>query len=388
MGEYTTEVTAEKAILIAVETRQQKEAKTKEYLLELEFLTRTAGAEVIKSFVQRLEHPNPKTYLGTGKLEEVRLYVEENKPDMAIFDDELSGSQIRNLEEELKVKIIDRSALILDIFAHNARTAQARTQVELAQSQYLLPRLTRLWTHLEKQRGGIGMKGPGEKEIETDRRVIRDKISKLKEKLLEIDKQNSMQRKSRHGMKRVSLVGYTNVGKSTIMNLLAKSELLAENKLFATLDATTRKVAWQTEDMTKPPLPFLISDTVGFIRKLPHQLVESFKSTLDEVVESDLLLHVVDVSHPGFEEQMTVVKNTLLEIGAGNKPVIMVFNKIDQYNPEPTHEDIFEDQTLYSIEELRKSWMAKEHFPMVFISAVEKTNIEELKSLMMKSLTS
>lgn len=387
MGEYTTSLSIEKAILVAVETRQQKEAKTKEYLDELEFLTRTAGAEVIKTFVQRLEYPNPKTYLGTGKLEEVRLYVEENKPDMAIFDDELSGSQIRNLEEELKVKIIDRSALILDIFAHNARTAQARTQVELAQSQYLLPRLTRLWTHLEKQRGGIGMKGPGEKEIETDRRVIRDKIAKLKEKLIEIDKQNAMQRKSRHGMKRVSLVGYTNVGKSTIMNLLAKSEVLAENKLFATLDATTRKLAWQTEDMTKPPLPFLLSDTVGFIRKLPHQLVESFKSTLDEVVESDLLLHVVDVSHSGFEEQLAVVRNTLLEIGAGDKPVIMVFNKIDQYNPEPTHEDIFEDETLYTIEELRKSWMAKEHFPMVFISASEKTNIEELKELILEKLT-
>lgn len=383
----TTEQVVEKAILVAVELKQQKQSKTKEYLDELAFLASTAGAEVGKWFVQRLDYPNPKTYVGTGKLLQIKQYVEEHKPDMAIFDDELSPSQIRNLEAELKVKIIDRSALILDIFAHNARTAQARAQVELAQSQYLLPRLTRLWTHLEKQRGGIGMKGPGEKEIETDRRVIRDKIALLKEKLRDIDKQNVTQRKNRTGIKRVSLVGYTNVGKSTIMNLLSKSELLAENKLFATLDATTRKVVWHTDDPTQPPVAFLLSDTVGFIRKLPHQLIESFKSTLDEVVESDLLLHVVDVSHPGFEEQMEVVKSTLQEIGAGNKPVIMVFNKIDAYKPEPTHEDIFEDQTLYTVEELRNSWMAKEHFPMVFVSAQDRTNIEELKSLMLRVLT-
>lgn len=364
----------------------QNEAKTREYLEELAFLARTAGAEVKKSFVQRLEYPNPKTYVGTGKLADIVDYVKENDIDMAIFDDELSPSQIRNLESELKIKIIDRSALILDIFARNARTAQSRAQVELAQSQYLLPRLTRLWTHLEKQRGGIGMKGPGEKEIETDRRVIRDKIALLKKKLQDIDKQNVVQRKNRTGKMRVSLVGYTNVGKSTLMNLLSKADVLAENKLFATLDATTRKVVWQNPDITKPPIEFLLSDTVGFIRKLPHQLIESFKSTLDEVVESDLLLHVVDVSHPGFEEQIEVVNKTLQEIGAANKPVIMVFNKIDQYAPEATDEDIFEDQAIYNIDDLKKSWMAKEHMPVVFISAAEKLNTDDVKDEIMKYL--
>jgi GTP-binding protein HflX len=376
----------ESAILVAVELKQQNEVKTKEYLDELAFLARTAGAEVKKAFVQRLEYPNPKTYVGTGKLADIVTYAQENDIDMAIFDDELSPSQIRNLESELKIKIIDRSALILDIFARNARTAQSRAQVELAQSQYLLPRLTRLWTHLEKQRGGIGMKGPGEKEIETDRRVIRDKIALLKRKLQDIDKQNVVQRKNRTGKMRVSLVGYTNVGKSTLMNLLSKADVLAENKLFATLDATTRKVVWHHPDVSKPPIEFLLSDTVGFIRKLPHQLIESFKSTLDEVVESDLLLHVVDVSHPGFEEQILVVNETLQEIGAGNKPVIMVFNKIDQYAPEATHEDIFEDQAIYSIEDLKKSWMAKEHMPVVFISASEKLNTDDVKDEILRFL--
>ena len=387
MGDYIqTEAVIESAILVAVELKQQNEVKTKEYLDELAFLARTAGAEVKKAFVQRLEYPNPKTYVGTGKLADIVTYVQENDIDMAIFDDELSPSQIRNLESELKIKIIDRSALILDIFARNARTAQSRAQVELAQSQYLLPRLTRLWTHLEKQRGGIGMKGPGEKEIETDRRVIRDKIALLKKKLQDIDKQNVVQRKNRTGKMRISLVGYTNVGKSTLMNLLSKADVLAENKLFATLDATTRKVVWHHPDVSKPPIEFLLSDTVGFIRKLPHQLIESFKSTLDEVVESDLLLHVVDVSHPGFEEQILVVNETLQEIGAGNKPIIMVFNKIDQYAPEATHEDIFEDQAIYSIEDLKKSWMAKEHMPVVFVSASEKLNTDDVKNEILRFL--
>jgi GTP-binding protein HflX len=387
LGDYIqTEAVIESAILVAVELKQQNEVKTKEYLDELAFLARTAGAEVKKAFVQRLEYPNPKTYVGTGKLADIVTYAQENDIDMAIFDDELSPSQIRNLESELKIKIIDRSALILDIFARNARTAQSRAQVELAQSQYLLPRLTRLWTHLEKQRGGIGMKGPGEKEIETDRRVIRDKIALLKRKLQDIDKQNVVQRKNRTGKMRVSLVGYTNVGKSTLMNLLSKADVLAENKLFATLDATTRKVVWHHPDVSKPPIEFLLSDTVGFIRKLPHQLIESFKSTLDEVVESDLLLHVVDVSHPGFEEQILVVNETLQEIGAGNKPIIMVFNKIDQYAPEATHEDIFEDQAIYSIEDLKKSWMAKEHMPVVFISASEKLNTDDVKDEILRFL--
>lgn len=372
--------------MVAVETKNQDEQKTREYLDELAFLARTAGAQVHKAFVQKLEYPNPKTYVGTGKLEQIEFYVKEQDIDMAIFDDELTPSQIRNLESTLKIKIIDRSALILDIFARNARTSQARTQVELAQSQYLLPRLTRLWTHLEKQRGGIGMKGPGEKEIETDRRVIRDKIALLKHKLADIEKQSSVQRKHRHSKSRVSLVGYTNVGKSTLMNLLSGAGVLAENKLFATLDATTRKVVWPNPDYTKRPIEFLLSDTVGFIRKLPHQLIESFKSTLDEVVESDLLLHVVDVSHPAFEEQIEVVQMTLQEIGAGNKPMIMVFNKSDQYAPEPTHEDIFEDTALYSIEDLKKSWMSKAHSPVVFISALNETGIDELKDIIIPYL--
>lgn len=379
---YTSEVKTEKAVLIAVESSGQTEEKTTEYLDELEFLATTAGAVTTRRFTQKLEYPNPTTYVGSGKLETIRAYVEENDIDLAIFDDELSGSQIRNLEETLKCKIIDRSALILDIFANNARTARARTQVELAQSEYLLPRLTRLWTHLEKQRGGIGMKGPGEKEIETDRRVIRDKISRLKAKLRDIDVQGQTQRKNRTGMFRVALVGYTNVGKSTIMNLLSKAGVLTENKLFATLDSTVRKVAVSSQvHFDQLPKLILLTDTVGFIRKLPHQLIESFKSTLDEVLEADLLLHVVDISHPAFQEQIRVVNETLEAIGAGEKPIIMIYNKIDKFNPEPTSDDIFEDQTVYSLEDLKRTWMAKGEQPMAFISATEMKGIDELREL-------
>lgn len=375
----STEAVQEKAIIVAVEPPGQTSISTREYLKELEFLAETAGAVTLKTFRQKLPFPNPKTYVGSGKLEDIILYVKEHEIDLVIFDDDLSPSQIRNLEGKLHSKIIDRSGLILDIFARNARTATARAQVELAQNQYLLPRLTRMWTHLQKQKGGIGMKGPGEREIETDRRVIRDRIALLKKKLIELEKQGSTQRKSRQGQLRLALVGYTNVGKSTLMNLLSKAGVLAENKLFATLDSTVRKCVVDNPDAEKPPLIFLLSDTVGFIRKLPHQLIESFKSTLAEVLEADLLLHVVDVSHPGFEEQIDVVKQTLVDIGAGDKPVLMVFNKIDQYLPEPTHEDIFEDEAIYSLSDLKKSWMAKANFPMVFISAAEQTNIEELK---------
>lgn len=375
----STEAVQEKAIIVAVEPPGQTSLSTREYLKELEFLAETAGAKTLKTFRQKLPFPNPKTYVGTGKLEDIILYVKEHEIDLVIFDDDLSPSQIRNLEGKLQSKIIDRSGLILDIFARNARTATARAQVELAQNQYLLPRLTRMWTHLQKQKGGIGMKGPGEREIETDRRVIRDRISLLKKKLDELEKQGSTQRKSRQGQLRLALVGYTNVGKSTLMNLLSKAGVLAENKLFATLDSTVRKCVVDNPHPEKPPIVFLLSDTVGFIRKLPHQLIESFKSTLAEVLEADLLLHVVDVSHPGFEEQIDVVKQTLVDIGAGDKPVLMVFNKIDQYLPEPTHDDIFEDEAIYSLSDLKKSWMAKANFPMVFISAAEQTNIEELK---------
>ena len=324
-----TEKVVEKAVLIAVETQQQSREQTEDYLSELAFLTTTAGAKVQKSFVQRLQMPNPKTYVGSGKLDEVASYIERKEIDTAIFDDELTPSQIRNLEKELKCKIIDRSTLILDIFAKNAKTNRAKTQVELAQSEYLLPRLTRMWTHLEKQRGGIGMKGPGEKEIETDRRIIRDKISLLKKKLEHIDKQGVTQRKSRSGEMRLALVGYTNVGKSTIMNALTDAKILAENKLFATLDSTVRKLVLtkDSEEVYVPPIITLISDTVGFIRKLPHQLVESFKSTLDEIKEADLLLHVVDVSHPIFESHMEIVRETLDEIGATDKPVLTILTR-------------------------------------------------------------
>ena len=376
----------EKAILIGVEPKNVPLKTNEVFLDELEFLAHTAGAKTLKRFTQRLDHPNPKTYIGVGKMEDVAAYVKEHEIDLAIFDDELSPSQIRNLEEFIKCKIVDRSSLILDIFAKNAQTAQAKTQVELAQSEYLLPRLTRMWTHLQKQKGGIGMKGPGEKEIETDRRVIRDKISKLKKELKDIDKQSVTRRKNRESQKRVALVGYTNVGKSTILNSIAKAEVLAEDKLFATLDSTVRKVVFPPDPITYKPTIFLLSDTVGFIRKLPHQLVESFKSTLDEVKEADVLLHVVDVSHPQFEDQMNTVTQTLAEIGVGNKPTITVFNKIDQYKPEPTSDDIFEDEAIYDLDALKKTWMAKLDKNIVFISASTGENMEELKDLIAKHI--
>lgn len=383
----TSKDKVEEAILVAVEPKGVKLSRTSEYLDELDFLTRTAGAEAVKRFVQKLDIPDSRTYVGSGKLEEIVAYVNAHDIDLAVFDDELSPSQIRNLEQTLKCKIIDRSALILDIFANNAKTAQARNQVELAQSEYLLPRLTGLWTHLEKQRGGIGMKGPGEKEIETDRRVIRDKIALLRKKLKQIDRQGATQRKNRTGQKRVALVGYTNVGKSTIMNLLSKAGVHAENKLFATLDSTVRKVVVRDEeDDMSIPKPFLLSDTVGFIRKLPHQLVESFKSTLDEVIEADLLLHVVDISHPEFEQQMKVVDQTLVDIGAGDKPTILIFNKIDQYSPEATSDDIFEDEAIYDLEELKRSWLSKVNDPVVFISAAKNQNIAELRTTIFRQL--
>ena len=379
-------VDPEKAILIGVEPKNVPINTNDIYLDELEFLAYTAGAKSMKRFTQRLDFPNPKTYFGKGKIEEIAAYVKSNKIDCAIFDDELSPSQIRNLEEFISCKIIDRSSLILDIFAKNARTAQSRTQVELAQSEYLLPRLTRMWTHLQKQKGGIGMKGPGEKEIETDRRVIRDKIAKLKKDLAHIDSQSSTRRKNRESQFRVALVGYTNVGKSTLINRLAKSDVLAQDKLFATLDSTVRKVVFPPDPITYKPCIFLLSDTVGFIRKLPHQLIESFKSTLAEVIEADILLHVVDVSHSQFEEQMTTVSQTLAEIGASDKPVITIFNKIDQYHPLATSDDIFQDTTIYDIPTLKKTWMAKLNKNIVFISAKEDLNMEELKDFIRKNI--
>lgn len=368
----------ERTVLVGLVTQKQSEIKVNEYLDELEFLAKTAGAEPEKRFIQKLDYPNPRTYVGTGKLEEIRQYVEENDIGLVIFDDDLSSKQVLNIEKELKVKILDRTSLILDIFAKRAQTATARTQVELAQYQYLLPRLTRMWTHLERQRGGIGMRGPGETQIETDRRIILDKISRLKEELKDIDKQKSMQRKNRGKLTRVALVGYTNVGKSTLMNLLSKSDVFAENKLFATLDTTVRKV-------TIDNLPFLLTDTVGFIRKLPTHLVDSFKSTLDEVREADLLLHVVDVSHPQFEEQIEVVEKTLNEVcGAAKKPVILVFNKIDAFKYTPKDPDDLTPPTRenMSLEDFKKTWMAKMNNNCVFISAKEKTNIDKLKDIL------
>lgn len=365
----------ERAIFVSVITPANTEDQVNEYLDELQFLAETAGAVGEKRFVQRVDRPNSKTYVGTGKLEEIKAYIVENEIGLVIFDDELSPSQLRNLERELECRILDRTNLILDIFAQRAKTAYAKTQVELAQYQYLLPRLTRMWTHLERQRGGIGMRGPGESQIETDRRIILDKISRLKEQLKKIDKQMASQRGNRGNMVRISLVGYTNVGKSTLMNLLAKSEVFAENKLFATLDTTVRKVVIEN-------VPFLLSDTVGFIRKLPHQLVESFKSTLDEVREADILMHVVDISHPNFEEQIKVVKNTLQEIGAGKKPTFMVFNKIDAYKYVEQEEfDLGpKKRENYSLEELKNSWMYKENTPAIFISAKEKMHIDKLRN--------
>ena len=367
----------EKAVLIGLITPDVTPELVDEYLLELDFLARTAGAKTIKQFTQRLPHPDNKTFLGKGKTEEVAEFVKENEIDMVIFDDELSPSQLRNIEAIYCCKILDRNNLILDIFASRAQTAKARTQVELAQYQYLLPRLTRMWTHLERQKGGIGMRGPGETQIETDRRIIKDKISVLKKKMEKIDKQGQTQRKSRGQMIRVALVGYTNAGKSTLMNQLAKSDIFAENKLFATLDTTVRKVVVEN-------LPFLLADTVGFIRKLPHQLVESFKTTLDEVRESDLLLHVVDISNPNFEDQLEVVETTIAEIGAADIPSLIIFNKIDSYTFTPKEEDDLTDITAenISLEELKRTWMAKCNDDAIFISAIDKTNFNELRSLL------
>ena len=372
----------EKVVLVRVITATQNEEKAHEYLDELEFLTYTAGGEVIKRFTQRLDTPNPKTFIGTGKMEELTQFVEENEIGTVIFDDELTPAQQNNIEKILRIKILDRTTLILDIFAQRAQTSYARTQVELAQYQYLLPRLTGLWTHLERQRGGIGMRGPGETEIETDRRIVRDRIALLKKKLETIDRQMATQRSNRGALVRVALIGYTNVGKSTLMNLISKSDVFAENKLFATLDTTVRKVVIGN-------LPFLLSDTVGFIRKLPTQLIESFKSTLDEVRDADLLLHVVDISHPNFEDHIASVNQILGEIQSINKPTIMVFNKIDAY----THQTIAEDDLMtektsrhFTLEEWKQTWMSRMNGDAIFISAVNKENIQEFREKVYKKV--
>ncbi len=367
----------EKAILVGVISKGQDENQAQEYLDELEFLAETAGAMVEKQFVQKLDRPNSVTFVGSGKLNEIGNYVKVHEIETIIFDDELSPSQIRNIEEVVECKVLDRTNLILDIFAKRAQTAHAKTQVELAQLQYMLPRLTRLWTHLERQQGGIGMRGPGETQIETDRRIILDKISLLKKHLIKIDKQKATQRQNRGKMIRVALVGYTNVGKSTIMNLLSKSDVFAENKLFATLDTTVRKVVVEN-------LPMLLADTVGFIRKLPHGLVESFKSTLDEVREADVLLHIVDISHPGFEDQIEIVNETLHEIEASDKPVIYIFNKIDAFTYVQKDDDDLTPKTKenISLEEWQNSWMGKNNVPSLFISATEKINIDNFKNLL------
>jgi GTPase len=378
---YETAKPRETAVLVAVPGYRQTDEQTNEYLDELAFLTETAGAESVKRFVQKLDKPDRATFVGSGKLEEIKSFIVEHNTDMVIFDDDLSPSQVRNIERELQVKIVDRSLLILDIFALRAKTAQAHAQVEIAQYQYLLPRLTNLWTHLSKQKGGIGMKGPGETEIETDRRIVREKISLLKERLKKFEKQNFEQRKARAGVVRVALVGYTNVGKSTIMNLLSKSEVFAENKLFATVDATVRKVVFDN-------IPFLLSDTVGFIRKLPTKLIESFKSTLDEIREADLLVHVVDVSHPSFEDQITVVNETLKDINSADKPVLLVFNKIDQYLEQREKELRDEGADVRpSIADLKATYMAKEHAPALFISATNKMNIDELREELLRRVS-
>jgi GTP-binding protein HflX len=363
----------ERTVLVGIITPDQDESQATEYLEELDFLAHTAGAVSVKYFLQKLPYANPKTFIGSGKLDEVKSYIKANDINLVIFDDELGPSQLRNLEKILECKILDRSNLILDIFASRARTAHSRVQVELAQYQYLLPRLTRMWTHLERQKGGIGMRGPGETQIETDRRIIQQKIALLKEKLVKIDKQKSIQRGNRGALVRVALVGYTNVGKSTIMNALSKSEVFAENKLFATLDTTVRKVVIEN-------LPFLLSDTVGFIRKLPHQLVESFKSTLDEVREADILLHVIDISHPNFEEQIEIVNSTLSEIEARDKPTVLVFNKVDAFTFEQKEEDDLTEtvKANYSLEDWKKTWMAKSEHTM-FISALEKQNFDAFR---------
>lgn len=382
MAVEVTEIYCENAVLVGLITPSQKEMKAKEYIDELAFLADTAGAHVLKTFFQKLDYPNPRTFVGEGKLAEIKEYIKLQEDTdfpvgMVIFDDELSPLQLRNIEKELQVKILDRTNLILDIFAKRAQTAYAKTQVELAQYQYMLPRLTRLWTHLERQRGGIGMRGPGETQIETDRRIILDKIALLKKKLEAVDKQMSTQRQNRGKMVRVALVGYTNVGKSTMMNLLSKSDVFAENKLFATLDTTVRKVIIDN-------LPFLLTDTVGFIRKLPTHLIESFKSTLDEVREADLLVHIVDISHPNFEEQYEIVNKTLLDVCKEAKPTILVFNKIDAFSYVPKDEDDLSPvkKENYSLEDLKKMWMVNLNDNCVFVSAKQKLNIDELKTIM------
>ena len=370
-------LTYEKVVLVGIINQIQTEEKSKEYLDELEFLTYTAGGEVLKRFTQKLDVPNPKTFIGTGKMEEVQQFVEENEVGTVIFDDELTPAQQKNIERILKAKILDRTGLILDIFAQRAQTSYSRTQVELAQYEYLLPRLTGLWTHLERQRGGIGMRGPGETEIETDRRIVRDRIALLKKKLTAIDKQMATQRSNRGALVRVALIGYTNVGKSTLMNVISKSEVFAENKLFATLDTTVRKVVIEN-------LPFLLSDTVVFIRKLPTQLIESFKSTLDEVREADLLLHVVDISHANFEEHIESVNQILAEIHSADKPTIMVFNKIDAYtNEEIAEDDLTTERTKkhFTLEEWKQTWMQKVGRDVLFISAKNKDNLEEFREV-------
>jgi len=372
-----TKIKPETAILIGLITTKQDNQNVDEYLDELAFLLKTAGAIPRQRFIQKLRYAHPKTFVGKGKLEEIREYVKAENIDIAVFDDELSPAQLRNIEKILECKILDRNNLILDIFATRARTAHAKTQVELAQYEYLLPRLTNLWTHLSKQKGGIGMKGPGETEIETDRRIIRDKITLLKKKLILVDKQKSSQRKNRGRLVRVALVGYTNVGKSTLMNLLSKSDIFAENKLFATLDTTVRKLVLDN-------LPLLISDTVGFIRKLPHGIIESFKSTLDEVREADILIHVVDISHPEFEEQINVVRQTLSDINASDKRTIFVFNKIDAYTFIEKEDDDLSPDTKenFSLEDLKNTWMAKDNTPSIFISALKSQNLSELKDIL------
>jgi GTP-binding protein HflX len=369
---YYTAVKQERAVLVGVILPHETDEQTKEYLEELQFLVDTAGAETVKTFTQKLQRPDRSTFVGSGRLEDIKAFVIEEEIDMVVFDDELTPSQLRNIENELQVKILDRNNLILDIFAGRAQTAQAKSQVELAQLQYLLPRLTRLWTHLERQKGGIGMRGPGESQIETDRRLILNKISLLKERLKLIDRQNETQRKNRVAMVRVALVGYTNVGKSTIMNMISKSEVFAENKLFATLDTTVRKVVIEN-------VPFLLSDTVGFIRKLPHDLVECFKSTLDEVREADILVHVVDISHPNFEDQIRTVNDTLKDLGVKDKPTITVFNKIDAYQPFKNETEHHEPLTL---NDFKHSWMAKNNSPAIFISATKKENVDEFRKLL------
>lgn len=373
---YDTAIKPETAILVSVLTPDVSEETAKEYLEELAFLVQTAGGVVKDRFTQKLSNPDRATFVGSGKLDEIKSYIDAEEIDMVVFDDELSPSQLRNIEKFFKIKVLDRSNLILDIFANHAKTAQAKTQVELAQLQYLLPRLTRMWTHLERQRGGIGMRGPGESQIESDRRMILNKISLLKERLEQIDKQNETQRKNRGELIRVALVGYTNVGKSTIMNMISKSDVLIENKLFATLDTTVRKVVIDN-------LPFLLSDTVGFIRKLPHHLVECFKSTLDEVREADVLIHVVDISHPSFEDHIRAVNETLKDLNVLDKPVITVFNKIDAYRPA-VERDENDEEIKVTLSDFKNSWMARHADPAIFISATNKTNVEEFREKVYK----